>query len=68
MGIFSKKSGSVTYNYIWAPNTKTNEPIPRKLKERWKDGRKDGRTDHILQDPAGRDRGSNKEQYIKNVG
>ena len=21
MGIFSKKSGSVTHNYIWAPNT-----------------------------------------------
>ena len=21
MGIFSKKSGSVTHNYVWAPNT-----------------------------------------------
>ena len=34
MGIFTKKSGSVTHNHIWAPNTmlsskkKTNEPIP----------------------------------------
>ena len=46
MGIFSKKSGSVTHNYLWARNTmlkfqkKTNEPIPRKLT----DGRKDGQT------------------------
>ena len=52
MGIFSKKSGSVTHNYIWAPNTmlsfrKTIEPILRKLMDRlkdgWKDGWKDGR-------------------------
>ena len=36
------------YNYIWSPNTmlsfrKTNEPIPRKLTEEWKDGWKDRR-------------------------
>ena len=48
MGTFSKKSGSVTHNYIWAPNTmlsfrKTIESILRKLKDRWKDGWKDGR-------------------------
>ena len=41
---FRKKSGSVTHNYIWAPNTtlsfrkKTNEPIPQK----------DGRTDRMV--------------------
>ena len=47
IGIFSKKSGSVTHNYIWAPNSmleKTNEPIPRKLTDR----RKNGRPDSIL--------------------
>ena len=43
MVVFSKKSGSVTHNYIWAPNTmlsfrKTNEPVLRKLTDRWKDG------------------------------
>ena len=47
---FSKKSGSVTHNYIWDPNTmlnfrkKTNEPIPRKLTDRRKNKRKDGLT------------------------
>ena len=56
-GDFFKKSGSVTHNYIWAPNTnlslqkKTNKPILRKLTDRckdgWKDGRKDGRTDGL---------------------
>ena len=43
MGIFSKKSGSVTHNYIWAPNTmlseKTNEP---NLTEGQTEGRMDG--------------------------
>ena len=49
MGIFSKKSSSVTRNYTWAPNImqsfrkkKTEEPIPRKLTE---DGSADGRTE-----------------------
>ena len=47
MRIFSKKSGSVTRNYIWAPINmlslkKTNEPILRKLMDRWKDRWKDG--------------------------
>ena len=37
MGIFSKKSGSVTHNYIWAPNTM--------LSFRQTDGRMDGWTD-----------------------
>ena len=39
--IFSKKSGSVTHNYI----EKTDEPIPRKLTDRQKDRRTEGRTD-----------------------
>ena len=41
MGIFSKKSGPVTYNYIWAPNSMLSfrkEPIPRKLTNRRRDG------------------------------
>ena len=38
---------------------KTNEPIPRKLTDRWKGTRKDGWTDPILQDPFGQGRGSN---------
>ena len=46
IGIFSKKSGSVTHNYIWAPNTiliseQTNEAILRKVTNRWKDRRTD---------------------------
>ena len=46
MGIFSKKSGSVTHSYTSAPNTilsfkKINEPILRKIMDIWKDGRKD---------------------------
>ena len=49
-GDFSKISSSVTYNYIWAPNTiliseKTNERNPRKLTDRWKGRRTDRRTD-----------------------
>ena len=54
MGIFSKKSGTVTNNYIWVPKTmlsfrkKTNKPIPRKVTERRMhertDRRKDGQT------------------------
>ena len=48
-GDFSKLSGSVTYNYIWVPNTiliseKTNDRNPRKLTDRWKGGRTDRRT------------------------
>ena len=39
------KNLAVTYNYIWAPNSKvsekTNGPIPRKLTDRWKDEWKD---------------------------
>ena len=46
---FFPKNPAVTHNYIWAPNTmlsfrKTNEPIPRKLTDRRKDGRKEGGT------------------------
>ena len=46
--IFQKKSGCHT-QYIWAPNTcwvseKTEEPIPWKLTNRWKDGWKDRHT------------------------
>ena len=72
MGIFSKKSGSVTHNYIWAPNTmlseKTNEPNLRKLTDRLKDRRKDGWTDHILWGPSGRGRGSKKMECFLSVG
>ena len=65
MGIFSKKSGSVTHNYIYGPLTpyevseNTNEPILRKLT----DWRTDGRTDALLQDPSGRGRGSKKQNF-----
>ena len=63
MGIFPKNL-AVTHNYIWAPNTmlsseKTNEPIPRKLTDRWKDRRNKGRTDgetwreHLLVEDGG---------------
>ena len=44
MGIFSKKYGSVTQKTIYQPlppcyvSEKTNEQIPRKLRDRWKDG------------------------------
>ena len=55
LGIFSKKFGSVTHHYIWAPNTmknffseKTSELIPRKLTDRWKDGRKDKWTPYFI--------------------
>ena len=46
-GFFPKKLGSVTHNYIWAPNTmlsfrKNYESILRKLTDRRKDGQKDG--------------------------
>ena len=72
MGIFSKKSGSVTHNYIWVPNTmlseKTNEPNLRKLTDRLKDRRKDGWTDHILWGPSGRGRGSKKMECFLSVG
>ena len=51
MGIFSKKSGSVPSNYIWAPNTILS--FRKKLMSQfWEnlgtDGRTDGRTDPIL--------------------
>ena len=69
MGIFSKKSGSVTHNYICGPLTpyevseNTNEPILRKLTDLRTDGRTDGRTDALLQDPSGRGRGSKKQNF-----
>ena len=49
-GDFPKKSGSVTHNQMWAPNTmlsfrKTNELILRKLRDRRKDGQMNRRTD-----------------------
>ena len=47
---FSRKSGSVTHNFIWVSNTipkfrKTNDAIPRKPLDRRTDGSTDGRTD-----------------------
>ena len=48
---FSEKSGSVTHNFIWVPSApcqnleKTNDTIPRKCPDRWKDGRMEGWTD-----------------------
>ena len=50
---FFQKNQAVIHNCIWAPNTmlsseKTNEPIPRKLTDRQKDGRKDRQKDPIL--------------------
>ena len=52
LGIFSKKSGSVTRNYIWDPNTmlslrKKMSPFWENLwtdgrTDRWKDGQTDG--------------------------
>ena len=44
MGIFFKKSDSVTHNYIWPPK----EPIRKKITDWGKYGRKDGQTDPIL--------------------
>ena len=46
---FSRKSGSVTHNFIWVssiiPNLrKTNGTIPRKRQDRRKDGHKEGQT------------------------
>ena len=45
MGTLSKKSGSVTYNYIWAPNTMLSfmKKISRS-REKLTDRRKDGKT------------------------
>ena len=59
MGIFSKKSDSVIHNYMSTPNTmlsfrkKTDEPIPRKLMDRQKDGQKDTLFYRTLQAKAG---------------
>ena len=38
---------------------KTNDTIPRKCLDRWKDGRTEGQTDPISQDPLGYRWGSN---------
>ena len=59
MGIFSKKSDSVTNNYIWNPKTivsfRKNCANPEKTYEQT-----EGRTDPILQDSCGRRRGPKK--------
>ena len=46
MGIFSKKSSSVTHNYIWAPNTMLSAKFQRKLMSESRENlRTDGRTE-----------------------
>ena len=51
---FFPKNRALSHTTIYKPLTpcciseKTNEPIPRKLMDRWKDGRMDGWTDPIL--------------------
>ena len=62
---FFPKNPTLSQTTIYGPLTsckvseKTNEPIPKKLTDRQKDGRKDIRTDPILQHPSGRCRRSN---------
>ena len=46
MGIFSKKSGSATRNYIWDPNTMLS--LWKKMSQFWENLRTDGRTDRRM--------------------
>ena len=71
-GLFPKNP-AVTYNYIWAPNNmlnlkkkqKNNDPIPRKLTDKWKNGQRDRQTLFFRTLPA-EDRGpKNLQSNIK---
>ena len=63
---FLKKSGSVTLNLKYVPNTVSIDPFPKKDKktEAQTEGQKDGETDPVSLDHSNYCRGSNKYDWI----